>query len=89
MHPYEGVWGALLDEVLCGRPEGHNGQCRSRQAIARERERARGNWPKYREVRRLRRRQEQLAARQQLFDMVEAVTRKVTERKMANRTVNW
>ena len=53
MRRYESVHGALLDDLLCGRPAGHNGPCRSgiawdrylredraRLAVARERARA-------------------------------------------------
>lgn len=33
---YEAVWGALLDDPVCGRPAGHSGQCRSVQALRRK-----------------------------------------------------
>ena len=87
MHPYEACWGALLDDVLCGRPEGHNGRCRSRQAISKASERARKNWPEYR-ARRQERRRLQLIP-DLLIDEVEAAARQATEREMAKRTVNW
>ena len=38
LKPYEGVWGALLGDVRCGRPEGHRGVCRSVQLLERERQ---------------------------------------------------
>lgn len=50
MHAYEGVWGALLDGVVCGRPEGHSGQHRSVQSLNAERSRKR--WQRQSERRR-------------------------------------
>jgi hypothetical protein len=61
-HPiqgYEAVWGALLDQVICGRPAGHNGGHRSVQAL--ERERSKRRWERYSEQRKQERRREALA----------------------------
>lgn len=55
MNKYEKIWGALLDDVLCGRPAGHKGQCRSGQAMERTRQRQRDRWPQTRERRNARR----------------------------------
>lgn len=91
MHPYEAVWGALLDPVVCGRPEGHTGSHRSVQAIRKERERARKNWPEYH-----RRRQEKRdKIRQQqrmlddLFASVEAASKHARDMALRTRQVNW
>jgi len=45
IHPYEAVWGALLDDVVCGRPAGHNPPHRSVQAVAAAAERDRARQP--------------------------------------------
>ena len=90
---YEGIWGALLDPVTCGRPEGHNGRCRSVQAIRRATERSRKDWTKIRDE------QEQLETlrnaqlrkirhdllRRQLSEAVEKASRQAREREMARR----
>jgi hypothetical protein len=34
MRRFEAVWGALLDDPVCGRPEGHSPPCRTVQAVA-------------------------------------------------------
>lgn len=52
---YEGVWGALLDDVVCGRPEGHSGMHRSVQSLDRARERNRLRWPATRKRRQAKR----------------------------------
>lgn len=59
MHPYEAVWGALLDDVVCGRPEGHKGQHRSVQSL--DRERTKKRWERYSEQRCQKRRRAKLA----------------------------
>ena len=87
MTPYEAVWGALLDPVVCGRPEGHAGGHRSVQALRKERERARATWPVYRKRRQQRRAQERLRA--QLIASVEAAAKQVRDRELATRQVNW
>lgn len=56
---YEAVWGALLDDVVCGRPVGHNGQHRSVQSL--ERERTKRRWERYSEQRIQKRRRAKLA----------------------------
>ena len=68
MLPYEGIGGALLDDVVCGRPEGHNGKCRSVQALDRARERDRARWPVVREQRRQAKRRAVLAEALRGFD---------------------
>ncbi len=83
MHPYEAVWGALLDPVVCGRPEGHAGRHRSVQAIRKERDRAREKWPVYRERRQQKRDAERLLA------SVEAAARQARDRDLATRKVKW
>lgn len=45
MHRYEAVWGAMFDDPVCGRPEGHTGVCRSVQSLERAREADRERWP--------------------------------------------
>jgi hypothetical protein len=97
MTPYEAVWGALLDPVVCGRPEGHppapNGSPghRSVQAIRKERERARTNWPEYRrrrqEKRDKQRAQEQM--RDRLIASVEAASKHARDMALRTRQVNW
>lgn len=93
MHAYEGVWGALLDPVTCGRPQGHNGRCRSVQALRRTAERSRKDWPKIREERerletlrnaQLRKIRQDLL-RRQLSEAVEMASRQAWEREMARR----
>ena len=37
MRRLEAVWGALLEDPVCGRPEGHNPPCRSVQSVQRAR----------------------------------------------------
>ena len=37
MRRLEAVWGALLEDPVCGRPEGHNPPCRSAQSVQRAR----------------------------------------------------
>jgi len=59
MHPYEAVWGALLDDVLCGRPDGHNGRHRSVQSL--DKERLQRRWSRYSEKRKQARRRATLA----------------------------
>jgi hypothetical protein len=59
MQPYEGVWGALLDGVVCGRPAGHSGQHRSVQSL--DHERSKRRWERYNEKRQQKRRRERLA----------------------------
>jgi len=54
---YEAVWGALLDEVTCGRPEGHNGPHRSVQALRKALEGERRTWAAKSAARRERARQ--------------------------------
>ena len=91
MHPYEAVWGALLDPVVCGRPEGHIGSHRSVQSIRKERDRARENWPVYhqrRQAKRLRLR-EAKRMREELAASVEAASKTVRDRELATRQVNW
>lgn len=51
---YEGIWGALLDDVRCGRPEGHRGVCRSVQSLDREKVKTAARWPVYQARRRAR-----------------------------------
>lgn len=91
MTPYEAVWGALLDDVMCGRPLGHNGQCRSVQAVSKERERYRANWPKYREKRQQRRemRRAQEKARDELAIIVRVAAKQARDRELAKRAVKW
>jgi len=93
MLAYEGIWGPLLDPVTCGRPQGHNGQCRSVQAIRRTLERARKDWPKIREERerletlrnaQLRKIRQDLL-RKQLSEAVEKASQQAWEREMARR----
>ena len=62
MRRHEAAHGALLDDVLCGRPAGHNGPCRSPQSLAKALELDRKRWPAEHERRRQRRRREVLAA---------------------------
>jgi hypothetical protein len=38
MQRREAIWGALLEDPPCGRPEGHNGPCRSVMAVRRKQE---------------------------------------------------
>jgi hypothetical protein len=64
MQPYEGVWGALLDGVVCGRPAGHSGQHRSVQSL--DRERSKKRWERYSEQRQDRRRRARLSLADQL-----------------------
>lgn len=59
MQGYEAVWGALLDDVVCGRPGGHTGQHRSVQSL--DRERTKRRWERYSEKRQQKRRREKLA----------------------------
>jgi hypothetical protein len=59
IRPYEAVWGALLDDVVCGRPAGHNGQHRSVQSL--DRERSKRRWERYSEKRKQGRRRAALA----------------------------
>jgi len=61
---YEAVWGALLEDPVCGRPEGHNPPCRSAQAVAaaRQRDLAPMRAQQNNELRNARRRRAQLAA---------------------------
>ena len=56
---YEAVWGALLDDLACGRPAGHNGQHRSVQSL--DRERSKRRWEQYSEKRKQKRRRAKLA----------------------------
>jgi hypothetical protein len=65
---FEAVWGALLEDPACGRPEGHNGPCRSVQAVAAAVERERRSWPAKRERRRQARRRAVLAEALRGFD---------------------
>jgi hypothetical protein len=37
MRRFEAVHGALLEDPVCGRPAGHNGQCRSVLALEKQR----------------------------------------------------
>jgi len=53
MQPYEAVWGALLNDVTCGRPAEHNGVHRSVQSL--DKERGKKRWERYNEQRRERR----------------------------------
>ena len=91
MKPYEKVWGALLDPVVCGRPQGHTGMHRSVQAIRKERERARMNWPLYRQRRKERRARirEQERVRAELMVSVEAAAKHAREMALRTRQVNW
>jgi hypothetical protein len=99
MHRYEAVWGALLDDVTCGRPQGHNGQCRSRQSISKAQERSRHKWPEYRARTRQRKqlRAEEIRPqvteaeeiRRQITESVQAAERQVRERELATRAVSW
>jgi len=59
MQAYEAVWGALLDDVLCGRPAGHNGKHRSVQSL--DKERSKKRWERYSEKRKQKRRRAKLA----------------------------
>jgi hypothetical protein len=68
MQRREATWGALLDEVTCGRPEGHNAPCRSVQAVAAAVERERRTWPAKRERRLQARRRAVLAEALREFD---------------------
>ena len=65
---YEAVWGALLEDPVCGRPEGHNPPCRSVQAVAAAAERERKSWPEKRERRRQAQRRAVLAEALRGFD---------------------
>ncbi len=65
---FEAVWGALLEDPVCGRPEGHNGPCRSVLAVAAAVERERRSWPAKRERRRQARRRAVLAGALRGFD---------------------
>ena len=51
--------GALLDGVVCGRPEGHNGGHRSVQSL--DKERSKKRWERYSEKRIQKRRRAKLA----------------------------
>jgi hypothetical protein len=66
MRKFEAVHGPLLDDVVCGRPEGHNGRCRSEQSMEKQRRYDRDNWPKYSRVRNERRRLARLPLPDQL-----------------------
>jgi hypothetical protein len=66
MHKYEAAHGPLLDDVTCGRPEGHNGVCRSVQALEKARQYSQDNWPKYRVARNERKRRSRLPLADQL-----------------------
>lgn len=87
MHAYEAVWGALLDPVLCGRPEGHVGRHRSEQAIRKERDRGRRKWAEYSRLRRQRAAQERMRA--ELVAAVEASAKHAKDMAMRTREVNW
>jgi len=93
MTPYEAVWGALLDPVVCGRPEGHppapNGSPghRSVQSIRKERDRERERWPAYRERRQQKRDAERM--RDQLIASVEAASKRARDMALRTRQVNW
>jgi hypothetical protein len=64
IRPYEAVWGALLDDVVCGRPAGHNGKHRSVQSL--DRERSKKRWERYNAQRRERRIRARLSLPDQL-----------------------
>lgn len=87
MTPYEAVWGALLDPVVCGRPEGHTGVHRSVQAMRKERERERLRWKEYH--RRSRARLEQERVRAELMASVEAASKHARDMALRTREVNW
>lgn len=94
MHAYEAIWGALLDGVTCGRPQGHNGRCRSVQAVLRSKERSRKGWAEE-QARVAKMRDEHIRKmrddriRGELFAAVEAVSKAAEAREMAKRAVNW
>ena len=50
---YEAVWGALLEDPVCGRPEGHSGQHRSVMAVQRKQAADAGRLTRRRRSRRL------------------------------------
>ena len=52
MRLVEAAWGALPEGLRCGRPAGHNGPCRSPQALAKAAGYERRTWPARRERRR-------------------------------------
>ena len=54
---FEAVWGPLLEDPVCGRPEGHNGVCRSTLALAKALEGDRKRWPRVRDRYQARRRE--------------------------------
>lgn len=85
--PYEKVWGALLDPVVCGRPEGHLGVHRSEQSLRKERERNRVRWAEYSRRHRQRRAQERMRA--ELIASVEAAAKHAKDMAMRTREVNW
>lgn len=96
MTPYEAVWGALLDPVVCGRPEGHSGMHRSEQALRKERQRSIEKWPAYRQRRQAKR--ERIRAlskehdellRAQLMDAVRVAAKQAEDKAMAAREVTW
>ena len=87
MNPYEAVWGALLDPVVCGRPEGHTAQHRSEQALRKERDRARVRWAGYRKKRQQKRDAERM--RDQLIASVEAASKRARDMALRSRQVNW
>lgn len=62
MRKYEAAHGPLLDDVVCGRPEGHNGLCWSEQAIANRRQYGREHWAEYNRRRKERRKLKRLFA---------------------------
>jgi hypothetical protein len=50
---FEAVWGALLEVPECGRPEGHNGPCRTVLGVRRKQEADTARWTQRRRSRRL------------------------------------
>lgn len=94
MHAYEAIWGALLDGVTCGRPEGHNGRCRSVQAVLRSKERSRKGWAEE-QARAEKMREDYIRKmrgdriRSELFAAVEAAAKAAEAREMAKSAVSW
>jgi hypothetical protein len=66
MLKYESAHGPLLEDVVCGRPEGHSGTCRSVQALDKARQYQRDHWPEQGRKRRERRRLARLSVADQL-----------------------
>ena len=74
MRRVEAVWGALPDEVTCGRPEGHNGEHRTVMGVRRKQEA---------DAARLNRRRRSRRLHARLASVVELATAQAGERSRA------